>query len=108
MDSFNQLINSETPVLVDFFATWCGPCQTMVPILKDVKHTLGDRIKIIKIDVDKNQQLMSQPQFQVKGVPTLMLFRNGKLLWRQSGVLPKEEIIRTINTYSTKSKAGGL
>ncbi|MEL1244363.1 thioredoxin [Flavobacterium sp. DGU11] len=98
MDNFNTLINSKEPVLVDFFATWCGPCQMLAPILKEVKETLGDGIRIIKIDVDKNQALMSNPQFQVKGVPTLMLFQNGKMLWRQSGVLPKEEIIKTINT----------
>jgi thioredoxin 1 len=100
MDKFSELINSDSPVLVDFFATWCGPCQMMTPILKEVKETLGERIKIIKIDVDKNQQLMSQSQFQVKGVPTLMLFQKGKMLWRQSGVLPKDEIIRTINNYA--------
>ena len=70
----------------------------MPPILKEVKEALGDNIKIIKIDVDKNRQLMAHPQFKVKGVPTLMLFRKGKMLWRQSGVVPKEEIIRTINT----------
>ncbi len=100
MDSFNTLINSKEPVLVDFFATWCGPCQMLAPILKEVKETLGDGIRIIKIDVDKNQALMSNPQFQVKGVPTLMLFQNGKMLWRQSGVVPKEEIIRTIKSFA--------
>ena len=99
MESFSALINSPEPVLVDFFATWCGPCQMLAPILKEVKDTLGDRIKIIKIDVDKNQALMSNPQFQVKGVPTLMLFKNGKMLWRQSGVVPKEDLIKTINSF---------
>lgn len=99
MNSFITLINSPEPVLVDFFATWCGPCQAMAPILKDVKESMGDKIKIIKVDVDKNQVLMSTPQFQVKGVPTLMLFQNGKMLWRQSGVVPKDDIIKTINTY---------
>jgi thioredoxin 1 len=100
MDSFNTLINSKNPVLVDFFATWCGPCQMLAPILKDVKDTLGDAIKIIKIDVDKNQALMSDRRFQVKGVPTLMLFQNGKMLWRQSGVVPREEIIRAITSLT--------
>lgn len=100
MDSFNTLINSKEPVLVDFFATWCGPCQMLAPILKDVKDALGDGIKIIKVDVDKNQALMSNPRFQVKGVPTLMLFQNGKMLWRQSGVIPKDEIIRTITSLT--------
>ena len=99
MESFSTLINSPEPVLVDFFATWCGPCQMLAPILKEVKDTFGDRIKIIKIDVDKNQALMANPQFQVKGVPTLMLFKNGKMLWRQSGVVPKEEIIKVISDF---------
>ncbi|MCO6149148.1 thioredoxin [Flavobacterium sp. NRK1] len=99
MESFKALINSKDLVLVDFFATWCGPCQMLAPILKEVKDTLGDSIKIIKVDVDKNQALMSSPEFQVKGVPTLMLFKQGKMLWRQSGVVPKEEIIRTIKSF---------
>lgn len=100
MEKFAQLINSSKPVLVDFFATWCGPCQTMAPILKEVKETMGERIRIIKVDVDKNRELMASPQFQVRGVPTLMLFQNGKMLWKQAGVIPKEEIIRTINSYA--------
>tara|TARA_B100001105_G_C22318428_1_gene411400 strand:- start:453 stop:758 length:306 start_codon:yes stop_codon:yes gene_type:complete len=99
MDSFNTLINGKEMILIDFFATWCGPCQMLAPILKDVKDTLGDEIKIIKVDVDKNHVLMGNPRFQVKGVPTLMLFQNGKMLWRQSGVVPKEEIIRTIKNF---------
>lgn len=94
MSNFNTIIKSEKPVLVDFFATWCGPCQMLGPILKEVKDSLGDRISIIKIDVDKNQQIASQ--FQVRGVPTMILFQNGKQLWRQSGVLTKEDIIKTI------------
>lgn len=102
MNNFSQLINSDNPVLVDFFATWCGPCQMMAPILKEVKDSLGNTIKIIKIDVDKNQQLMAQPQFQIKGVPTLMLFQKGKLLWRQSGVVPKEDIIKTIKSFQSQ------
>ena len=99
MENFKSIINSHNPVLVDFFATWCGPCQMLAPILKEVKDTLGESIKIIKVDVDKNRALMSSPDFQVKGVPTLMLFKEGKMLWRQSGVVPKEEIIRTIKSF---------
>ena len=94
MNKFNDIINSENPVLVDFFATWCGPCQMLSPVLKQVKDNLGERITIIKIDVDKNQELAST--FQVRGVPTMMLFQEGKQLWRQSGVLSKEEITRII------------
>ncbi|WP_304197495.1 thioredoxin [Flavobacterium alvei] len=92
--SFNTIINSEKPVLIDFFATWCGPCKTLAPILKQVKDNLGERITILKIDVDKNQQLASK--YQVRGVPTMILFQNGKQLWRQSGVISKEEIVKTI------------
>jgi thioredoxin 1 len=92
--NFDTIIKSEKPVLIDFFATWCSPCKTLAPILKHVKDNLGERITIIKIDVDKNQQLASQ--YQVRGVPTIILFQNGKQLWRESGVLSKEEIIKII------------
>jgi thioredoxin 1 len=91
---FNTLIQAEKPVLVDFFATWCGPCQVLGPVLKKVKDQLGDQIKIVKIDVDKNQELASK--WQVRGVPTMILFQNGKQLWRQSGVLSKEQIIQVL------------
>jgi thioredoxin 1 len=94
MSSFNQIIQSDQPVLVDFFATWCGPCQMLAPVLQDVKANLGERITIIKIDVDKNQAVAAQ--YQVRGVPTMILFQNGKQLWRQSGVISKEEIIKII------------
>ncbi len=94
MNNFNQIIKSEKPVLVDFFATWCGPCQMLSPILKQVKDSLGDRVSIIKIDVDKNQLIASQ--YQVRGVPTMILFQNGKQLWRQSGVVSKEDLIKII------------
>lgn len=98
--SFNNIINSEKPVLVDFFATWCGPCKMLGPILKEVKDNLGDRISIIKIDVDKNQQLASV--YQVRGVPTMILFQNGKQLWRQSGVLEKDSLIKIILAKSNQ------
>lgn len=94
MSNFDTIIRSGKPVLIDFFATWCGPCKMLSPILREVKDSLGDRVSIIKIDVDKNQQISSQ--YQVRGVPTMILFQNGKQLWRQSGVLTKEEIIKTI------------
>jgi len=93
-NTFQDIINSETPVLIDFYATWCGPCQMLGPILKQVKDSLGDRVSIIKVDVDKNQELATMQQ--VRGVPTMMLFQNGQQLWRQSGVLSKEEIIQVI------------
>lgn len=94
MNAFHKIINAEKPVLIDFYATWCGPCQMLSPVLKQVKDNLGERISIIKIDVDKNQDIAAS--YQIKGVPTMMLFQNGKQLWRQSGVLSKEEIIRII------------
>lgn len=100
MTSFDNLIHSEKPVLVDFYATWCGPCQMLAPVLKQVKDNLGGRIKIIKIDVDKNQNLASK--YQVRGVPTMLLFQEGKQLWRQSGVLSKEEITRIILEKTNK------
>lgn len=98
MSTFSEIINQDKPVLVDFFGEWCGPCKMLAPILKEVKSQLGEQISIIKIDVDKNQALASQ--YQVRGVPTMILFQNGKQLWRQSGVLQKEEILKIIKQNS--------
>ncbi|MBX9888998.1 MAG: thioredoxin family protein [Flavobacteriaceae bacterium] len=94
ISNFNDIINSEKPVLVDFFATSSGPCQMLLPILNQVKDSLKERIRIIKIDVDKDQELAKS--HQVLGVPTLLLFQNGKQLWKQSGVLSADEIINII------------
>lgn len=94
---FSEIINDDKPVLVDFFATWCGPCKTLGPILDTVKAELGDAIKIIKIDVDKNQPLAAE--YQVRGVPTMILFKDGKQLWRQSGVLQKHELVSNIKSH---------
>lgn len=93
---FNAIIESEKPVLVDFYAEWCGPCKTLAPILKAVKSELGDDIKIVKIDVDKNQVLAAN--YQIKGVPTMLIFKQGKQVWRQSGVLQKEALVAIINS----------
>ncbi|SIN78901.1 thioredoxin [Chitinophaga niabensis] len=96
--TFSEMINSSKPVLVDFFATWCGPCKTMEPILKNVKSELGDAASIIKIDVDRNPA--AAQAYQVQGVPTLILFKEGKVLWRQSGVIPAKQLAAIIRQYA--------
>lgn len=95
MSKFNELINSDTPVLVDFYATWCGPCKMMGPILEDVAGQIEGKAKIIKVDVDKNQQAAAA--YQVRGVPTLILFKNGQQIWRQSGVVQANDLVSLIN-----------
>jgi thioredoxin 1 len=92
------MIQSEKPVLVDFFAEWCGPCKTMAPILKDVKDSVGENASIIKVDVDKNPSAAAA--YQIQGVPTLILFKNGKPIWRQSGVVPKSTLVNLIKQYT--------
>ena len=94
MSKFNELINGATPVLVDFHAEWCGPCKMMAPILKEVKSAFGEKLKVIKVDVDKNQQVAAH--YGVRGVPTLILFQNGQLVWKESGVIPKGQLIQII------------
>ncbi len=98
MSKFSEIINQEKPVLVDFFAEWCGPCKTMSPILKEVKDVLGDKISIIKIDVDKNQSLAAK--YQVRGVPTFILYKAGKEVWKQSGAVQKNDLIKIIKSFS--------
>src|SRR5580698_3253648 len=95
--SFSEIIQSETPVLVDFTATWCGPCKMMAPILHEVKAAMGDKVRIIKIDVDKNPEVSSQ--FQVQSVPTLIIFRQGQVKWRQSGVVQSKELQQVLNKF---------
>ncbi len=90
MATFNQLIDQKVPVLVDFKADWCGPCKMMAPVLKQVKQNFKDQIKIIKIDIDQNPAVAQR--FDVKGVPTLILFKQGKPVWRQSGVLQVNDL----------------
>lgn len=97
MNNFNNIINSEKPVLVDFFAEWCGPCKTMAPILKDVKTQLQENATIIKIDVDKNPEVSAA--YQIRSVPTLIMFKNGKPVWKQSGVVPTQELIKLFNQF---------
>lgn len=97
METFNEVISSDKLVLVDFFATWCQPCKMMHPILEQLKQALGDSIRIIKIDVDK--QDITAGQYKIQSVPTLMLFRNGQSLWRQSGAISLAELRNIINGY---------
>ena len=95
--SFQDIITQDVPVLVDFYADWCGPCKMLSPILQQVKAELGDDLKIVKIDVDKNQSLAAK--FQGRGVPTMILFKEGNQVWRQSGVLQKQELVSVISNY---------
>lgn len=96
MSKFKDAVSSETPTLVDFYATWCSPCQTMMPVLEQLKNKMGSNIRILKIDVDKNQEVAEK--FKVRGVPTFVLFKSGEILWRQSGGMD-------INTLEKKIKA---
>ncbi|MCW3784875.1 thioredoxin [Plebeiibacterium sediminum] len=95
--NFNHIINSAQPVLVDFFAEWCGPCKDQAPILKDLAQELGGKAKIIKIDVDKNPEIANR--FQIRGVPTLAIFKNGQTVWKQSGVVDKVNLLSIINQH---------
>ena len=95
--SFQEAINNDTPVLVDFFAEWCGPCKTMAPYLKQAKDALGDSARIIKIDIDKNPQ--AAQAYQIQGVPTLIIFKKGKIMWRQSGVVSAGDIVKQVKQY---------
>jgi thioredoxin 1 len=94
--TFQEIINQDKPVLVDFFATWCGPCKTQAPILEEVKQRLGNQVSIIKIDVDQNQQVAAQ--YQVRSVPTLIIFKNGQIKWRQAGVFATNELENLLKT----------
>ena len=98
MQSFNDIINSETPTLVDFYATWCGPCKAMAPILDQAKNILGDKVRILKIDVDKNPQVADK--FKIRGVPTFILFKNGEVIWRFSGGMNIRGLVEKIEPHA--------
>lgn len=97
MAAFRDLINSDKPVLIDFFAEWCGPCKTLSPLIKQVKEEFGDQLKVLKIDVDKNPRLAES--LGIQGVPTMMIYQNGQLKWRQSGVLPAQAIAAEVQKH---------
>lgn len=92
--NFNSIINEDRPVIVDFHATWCGPCKAQSPILKEIADDLGERIRVIKIDVDQNNELAIQ--YHIQSVPTLMIFRNGKVAYKQAGVHSKSQLMNTL------------
>ncbi len=97
MEKFSDLIASEKPLLVDFFATWCGPCKMMHPVLEDLAKMVGDNARIVKIDIDKNQELANA--YNVRSVPTLMIFKDGELKWRTSGVTPAAALEEELKKY---------
>ncbi len=98
-ESFGEMIKGSTPVLVDFTATWCGPCKMMKPVLEELHQRMADKIRIIKIDIDQSPAAANA--YQVQSVPTLLLFQNGKILWRQSGVLPAIQLEKIIQQHIT-------
>lgn len=97
METFNDVISADRLVLVDFFATWCQPCKMMHPVLEQVKEALGEKVRVIKVDVDKHGQTAAQ--YGIQGVPTLMLFRKGEILWRQSGLMARADLLAAINPF---------
>ncbi len=96
-ETFRDIINGEKPVLVDFFAEWCGPCKMMKPILQELHQSMGDKVRILKLDVDKNREMAEA--FGISGVPTLILFKKGNIAWRQSGVLQAAQLAKVIQTH---------
>lgn len=97
METFNDVISADRLVLVDFYATWCQPCKMMHPVMEQVKAELGDRLRIIKVDVDKHGQTAAR--YGIRSVPTFMLSRNGQVLWRQSGAMPKAALLSVVTSY---------
>ncbi len=95
--SFQELINGDKPVLVDFYAEWCGPCKMMKPILEEVKQQIGEQASVIKVDVDRNPAVASA--MNIRGVPTLLIYKNGKVLWRKSGVVAADQLTQLLKQY---------
>ncbi|MBM3160221.1 MAG: thioredoxin [Bacteroidetes bacterium] len=97
MSKFNDILKKDIPTLIDFYATWCGPCKMVHPILDDLKKQIGDKITILKIDIDKNPNVTDQ--FKIRSVPSLMLFKGGETLWRESGVIPVNTLLNKIQPH---------
>ena len=97
MSAFSDLINSDKPVLVDFFAEWCGPCKTMAPVLKNIAGSLGDKVHIIKVDVDKNPAAAAK--YSVRSIPTLIIFKKGEIKWKQAGALPEGALTDILKSF---------
>ena len=98
METFNDIINSDKPVLVDFYATWCGPCKVMGSVIEELGRELDEKVRILKIDVDKNQAVAVQ--YNVQAVPTLVIFKNGKIVWRFAGAMPKLALLAQIEQFT--------
>lgn len=98
MNNFDEIINSDTPVLVDFYADWCAPCKMMPPILKQVKENMGEKVRIIKIDSEKYQNL--SVKYGIQSIPTIILFKKGEIAWRNSGVMQAQALIETLKYYT--------
>lgn len=98
MSDFNTIINSDKPTLVDFYATWCGPCKVMSPIIEETKNLLGDSALVLKVDVDNNRD--AALKYGIRGVPTMILFKNGNAVWRQSGVIPAKTLVEKVKEFA--------
>lgn len=97
MSDFNTIINSDKPTLVDFFATWCGPCKTMEPIVEETKNILGEKAKVLKVNVDNNR--MVSMKYNIRSIPTLVIFKNGEIVWRKPGVTSSKDLVEEVNKF---------
>jgi thioredoxin 1 len=97
MSDFNTIINSDKPTLVDFFATWCGPCKTMAPIVDETKNILGDKAKVLKVNVDNNREVSMK--YNIRSIPTMVIFKNGEIVWRKPGVTSSKDLVEEVNKF---------